>query len=159
MPGLLEQVLRTVAKCTSIVALAATAACTGSETGPSLANIGGSWQLSALVENDSAVTCVIGGALAISQSGDHFTGQVSGSTMYCLTSTPGDSTNEGNVDGSITGGTITHNVSMSFSDGGCLYRDGLISGAPGQTVNGGAICNLSYKGQSYPFEGSWQLAR
>jgi hypothetical protein len=159
MPGLLEQVLRTVASCTSIVALAAAAACSGSETGPSLPNIGGSWQLSAGVENDSAVTCVIGGALAISQSGDHFTGQVSGSTMYCLTSTPGDSTNEGNVDGSITGGTIKYNLSMSFSDGGCFYKDGLIVDIPNQQVTGRVICNFSYKGQSYPFSGSWGLAR
>jgi hypothetical protein len=159
MPGLCERAARNIARCTAIVALAATAACSGSETGPSLANINGSWKLSALVQNDGDVTCIIGGALSISQSGDHFTGQVSESTVYCVTSTPGDSTNERNVDGAITGGTITHNISMSFSDAGCFYKDGLIVDSSGQQVTGGVICNLSYKGQSYPFSGSWGLAR
>ena len=149
---------RTFARILALVALSAVVSCGGGgSTGPSLPSVDGDWHLTALVRNNGPVSCFIDGALTISQSGDHFTGQVSGSTRYCLTTTPGDSTDEGDVDGSITGGTITHNVTLSFSEGGCFFKDGLIVDA--QPVNGGAICNLSYQGQSYPFDGTFQLSR
>lgn len=148
----------TCARLSAFVALIAAVSCSRSgSTGPSLPDIDGNWHLSALVRNNGPVACFIDGALSISQSGDHFSGQVSESTVYCLTTTPGDSTNEADVDGSITGGTITHNSTMSFSDARCYFTNGLIVDA--QPVTGAANCNLAYKEQRYPFSGTFQLTR
>ena len=48
---------------------------------------------------------------------------------------------------------------MSFSNRGCVYRNGIIVTDPTPAVFGDVICNLTYKGQSYPFDGSWSLGR
>jgi hypothetical protein len=157
MEGEMKSYSRVVTLCAAVGTCLILAACrAGDASGPSTPNIDGNWQLNALVRNADFVPCVISGAISISQSGQNFTGQLSGSTVICYPP-QGDSTNNGTVDGPLTGGKISNNVSMSFSNSGCYYRDGLIS--PATHVFGGVICNLSYQGHSQPFDGTFDLDR
>lgn len=149
---------RMLSLCAAIIASGTGAACRGGDnTGPALPDIHGNWSLGALVRNADFVACEITGTVAISQSGQDFHGQVSGSTVVCYTSQPGDSTINGNVDGPFTDGKIIYNSSMSFSEGGCDFNDGLIS--PATQVFGYLFCNLSYQGHSQRFNGTFNLNR
>lgn len=147
-----------LALCAAIIASGTGAACRGGDnTGPALPDINGNWRLNAVVRTDPDVACFISGTIAISQSSQDFHGQVSGSTVVCYTSQPGDSTINGSVDGPFTDGKIIHNVSISFSEGGCYFSDGLIS--PASHVFGALFCNLLYKGHSQRFNGTFDLDR
>lgn len=151
---------RVLTLCAAIVAPGIVASCRGS-TEPGPPNIAGNWQLSfsvaSAVSTGVLVTCSSAGALSISQSSRNFTGQLSGSSVVCL-STQGDSTNIGSVDGPLANGTIQH-IAMSFSVGGCSFTDGIIVVANNDVSDGAAVCSFSYQGHSHPFTGTFGLER
>ena len=149
---------RALALCAAIIASGTGPACRGGDnTGPALPDINGNWSLNALARSDPDVACSITGTVAVTQSGEDFHGQLSASTVICYTSQPGDSTIIGSVDGQFTDGKIVHNVSISFSEGGCYFSNGLIS--PASHVFGSVFCNLFYKGHSQRFNGTFDLNR
>jgi hypothetical protein len=131
-------------------------ACGGDSSGPNTPlSISGVWQLTANISNSSlSTTCVADGQVTISQSGQNFTGQVSGSTEVC--SGPGGQAS-GSVDGSISGGQISGN-SINYSDGTCTYT-GTLTGSPPNRAQGNVSCSLPLQGQNFPFSGTWQISR
>lgn len=76
--------------------------------------------------------------------------------MTC-NSSQGDSTEIGSVDGPLVNGRIQIGE-MSFAVGACSFFKGLIV-LENNSVNGGARCTMSYKGNSYTFSGSFGLGR
>ena len=115
----------------------------------------GNWQLATLISNEElGVICEADGAVAISQSGRNFTGEVTGSSESCTG--PGG-TSFGDMDGPLLGGQIAGST-LSYSDGPCEYR-GDVTGSPANRITGEMSCDIVVQGQSYPFVGSWKLLR
>lgn len=145
------------------IAICGAASCGGSSsTSPTLPDISGAWLLDATLLNANFITCQMTGDLSISQSGDRFTGQVSGSRVECFS--PRDSTNAGNVDGPLTDGSISRTSLMRFSGRRCSYIDGgidngIIVTAPAKMVGGSVSCDIVYKGDVSTFNGRWTLNR
>lgn len=135
--------------------LAALVACGGDATGPQAPDINGSWQLTGTINNASlGITCQAAGDVAINQSGATFTGQVSNSQEVC---SDGTNTTSGTIDGPITGGQIS-GTTATYSDGECTYT-GTVSGTPANRIAGAVHCSVSVQGQTYPFDGTWQVSR
>ncbi len=149
--------IRTLRLCTAAIFLSTAVACrNGDSSGPGVPNVNGTWSLSSLVRNDASVACSVAGSVTISQSGQLFTGAVSGSSVVCYT-TQGDSTLNGNIDGSFTNGAFEHNVALSFSESVCYFSNAFVS--PATQINGTLHCNISDQGDTAAFNGRFSLER
>lgn len=127
--------------------LAALAACGADATGPKASDISGSWQLTATINNASlGISCQAGGDVFFTQTGQTFTGQVTGSTEVCSS---GAGSVSGNADGPFSGDQITGNT-VTYTDDVCTYS-GTISGTPAKRLAGVVRCSFSFEGQTYPF--------
>ena len=148
---------RTLAFCAAVIVTGAGTACrNGDSTGPGLPNINGTWTLSSVVRNDAFVSCAIAGSVMISQNGQDFSGEVSGSSVVCYIS-QGDSSLNGNINGSFSNGKLEYDVAMSFSEAGCYFSDGL--GGSSVQFGGYLHCNLSDQGDTAAFNGTFTLDR
>jgi hypothetical protein len=138
------------------VTVSVLAACGGESTGPnSTANIGGTWQVVASISNAGLqLSCTASGVVSVSESGQNFTGQVSGSSETCTG--PGGSISD-TIDGPLTGGQISGS-SVSYSDGDCTYT-GSMTGDPVNLIKGPVSCTIPIQGQNYQFTGTWQISR
>src|SRR5690348_14962796 len=97
--------LRGLLVCLASVAIGA---CGGDSTGPSRANLDGSWTLSASNLSGQGISCNLGNTpMTLSQSGDTFTGSYGPGTLSCFA---GGESNSVNINGTIVNGTVNGNV-------------------------------------------------
>jgi len=134
-------------------------ACGGDSTGPSNANVGGSWLASFSNFSGSGVTCnAIGISIQISQSGTTFSGTYTGGTFTCIIPTVGTVVQAGGT-GTIINGVVTGN-SVSFdADTPDSHFAGSVA-AGGTSMSGTGTDRIDIGGgQTIVLSGSWGAAK
>ena len=143
----------------ALVLLGLLAACGGGDdsTGPSTANVAGSWTAALTNMSGSGITCnsTAPTALSINQQGEAFSGSYSGGEVTCMG--PGGTASDFIGSGTILNGSLNGNsVSMDL-DTPDFHLNGSVNG---NSMSGSARMVLDLGGgQSIVLNGQWGAAR
>jgi hypothetical protein len=132
------------------------AGCGGDSTGPSDANVAGTWTLSASNMSGQGVSCNLGNTpLTISQSGGTFTGSYGPGTLTCVAGTESASVP---VHGTVVNGTVNLSAVQFDLDTQDLHHTGTVSG---NSMSGTAQWSFDFGGDIgvMTLNGNWAAAR
>src|SRR4051794_12957750 len=134
----------------------AAGACGGDSTGPSQANLAGSWTLIASNMSGQGVSCnLLNTPLSLTQSGTTFTGTYGPGTLSCQAGGQPASTG---VNGSVVNGTINGNSVQFDLDTQDLHHTGSING---NSMSGTARWVFDFGGSIgvVTLNGNWSAAK
>ncbi len=128
----------------------------GDSTGPSNANLAGSWTLSASNVSGQGVSCGLANTpVTISQSGGTFTGTYGPGTVTCVA---GGQSSSATIQGTIVNGTVDVNAVQFDLDTQDFHHTGTVSG---NSMSGTARWSIDLGGSIgvVVLNGNWSAAK